>query len=115
MKGDTYSGFTLWNKNASFSKNEKEFFSENIRRILTTRKGERVNEPEFGSNIRQFLFMPQMYVSDLAALIKNDIEANEPRVTVKECTVKPNDQQDSVIISLVILVNNKTLDIEVGI
>ena len=46
MKGDTYSGFTLWNKNASFSKNEKEFFSENIRRILTTRKGERVNEPE---------------------------------------------------------------------
>lgn len=98
MKGDLYSGYVFWDKDISFSKNEKELLAENIKRILTTKRGERVNEPNFGSNISTFLFMPQMYVSDLLDEIKYSIETNEPRVSVKSCTLETNMLQEDVVI-----------------
>ena len=89
VNNEEYSGFVYWNDSNSvkngirFSKTEKELISENIRRILMTRKGERLNNPDFGSNVQTFLFMPDLYIDDLLAEIKYSIEKFEPRVTVK--------------------------------
>ena len=47
MKGDIYSGLSLENgRGVRFSANEVAFITENIKRILSTRRGERVNEFE---------------------------------------------------------------------
>jgi phage baseplate assembly protein W len=120
MKGDDYSGFVFWDKEGIvFSKNEKELIKENIKRILTTRKGERVNNPAFGSRVKEFLFMPQMYVDDLLLEIKSSIEQWEPRVKVNSCTISSNTllQQDVVNIKLELLINTpdgvETLETEV--
>lgn len=122
MKGDDYSGFVFWDKKGIvFSKDEKELIKENIKRILTTRKGERVNNPAFGSRVKEFLFMPQMYVDDLLLEIKSSIEQWEPRVKVNSCTVSSNTllQQDVVNIKLELLINTpdgvETLETEVEI
>lgn len=98
MKGDNYSGFVYWNKNGIvFSEDEKELIKENVLRILTTRKGERVGEPEFGSRVKDFLFMPQMYVDNLLDEIKYSVERFEPRVTVNTCTITPGQEQEDII------------------
>lgn len=103
MKGDTFSGITMEQKDKPgfvFSATEKDLIMENIKRILTTRKGERVNEPEFGSDVLAFLFMPQIYVDDLMSLIKFSIEKWEPRVIVNSVTLKTLGQDDTVTIGL---------------
>ena len=105
MKGDDFSGYVFWNKNGFvFSENEKELIRENIKRILTTRKGERVNNPAFGSLLKTFLFMPQVYASDVMAEIKSSIERWEPRVKVNACTLESNGQDDIVKIKLELLI-----------
>lgn len=105
--GSTNIEFNKKNKNGfKFSKNEKELLSENIRRILKTRKGERINNPEFGSDLMSYLYMPQMYVSDLLGEIKASIERCEPRVTVDNCTISGN-IDDTVDINLDITINNE--------
>lgn len=118
MKGDDYSGYVFWNKNGFvFSQSEKELIKENIKRILTTRKGERVNNPNFGSLVKTFLFMPQVYASDIMNEIKFSIEKWEPRVKVNACTLESNGQDDVVKIKLDLLIRTpdgvENLDTEV--
>ncbi len=101
MKGDDFSGLVFYEENgAVFSKTEFQLISENIKRILTTRKGERVGEPNFGSNLMTYIFMPEMLCSDLIAEIISSIQANEPRVIVNSCTLKSAGQDDIVRIEL---------------
>lgn len=97
--GKEYSGYVLEKNGIAFSDNERQLIYENIRRILTTRKGERVNEPNFGSNLQSFLFSPQMYLDNVLDEIKFSIEANEPRVKVRACTISGN-QNDEVTVQL---------------
>ena len=104
---EEYSGITIYDKNGlEFSQNSLQFIAENIKRILNTRKGERVNEPDFGSNVKSFLFMPQVAIDDLMAEIKNSVETQEPRVTVDSCTLTSATQDDVVNISLVVTVKD---------
>jgi len=111
MKGDEFSGIVLYDKNgAVFSSTETQLIAENIKRILTTRKGERVGEPEFGSNVMTYLFMPQMYCSDLIAEIINSINSQEPRVTVNSCTLESANQDDEINILLDISLNTANKD-----
>lgn len=108
MKGDEFSGFVFYGENgAAYSKSEAQLIGENIKRILTTRPGERVGEPDFGSNVMTYLFMPQLYIDDLIAEIISSIERQEPRVTVNSCTLTSADQQDIVRINLDLTLNTK--------
>ena len=101
MKGDEYSGLVFYGENGmAYSKSEAHLIGENIKRILTTRPGERVGEPDFGSNVMKYLFMPQLYIDDLIAEIITSVERQEPRVTVNSCTLTSADQQDVVRINL---------------
>ena len=116
MKGDDFSGLVIYGKKgAAFSKTEAELLSENIKRILTTRRGERVGEPDFGSNIMTYLFMPQMLVEDLIAEIITSIERSEPRVIVNNCTLRSS--KDEIInIDLDLTIRTRNLErLQIGV
>lgn len=107
MKGDNYSGFVIYDqKGANFSKNETQLFAEEIQRILMTRRGERINNPDFGSDVQKFIFMPQLSIDDLLAEIKNSIERCEPRLKVNSCTLSSATQDDVVNIDLNVTILN---------
>lgn len=118
MKGDEFSGYSFYNsKYFGFSKTEKELIEENVKRILLTRKGERVGEPEFGSNLKMFLFMPQIFVTDVLEEIKYSIEKFEPRVKVISCSLISAGQDEVVKIKLdlEIISESKNITIEVNV
>ena len=119
MKGDNFSGVVFYDNNGVvFSKNERQLIAENIKRILTTRKGERLNEPEFGSNVQRYLFMPQMAINDLIAEIITSRQNNEPRVTVSSCTLTSANQDGIIHIKLDLILNkidSETMSIGVNI
>ena len=81
----------------NFSKNEDELILENVKRILLTNRGERVMELEFGSDVRKYLFMPEMRINDVLLEVKNSIERCEPRVKVLEATLKYSKDEECTI------------------
>jgi phage baseplate assembly protein W len=98
-------GITFYDQDFLTFSDQSTLLSENIRRILLTRRGERINNPSFGSDIMKYIFMPDMKVTDLVAEIKNSIERCEPRVTVLECTL--SSQEDGAVgIELKVLEKN---------
>ena len=60
--------------------------------LLLTNKGERLMNPEYGSNIRSYLFEPLDYGT--AAQIKGNIQSTidrfEPRISISELKCVPN-------------------------
>ncbi len=60
--------------------------------LLLTNKGEKVFNPEYGSNIRRFLFEPLDYAT--AAQVKGDIRDTlgtyEPRISIRTLKCQPN-------------------------
>ena len=60
--------------------------------LLLTNKGERLMNPDYGSDIRKYLFEPLDYGT--AFLIKGNIESTiskfEPRISVLRISCKPN-------------------------
>ena len=65
--------------------NEKEHIVQNVKRILMTRRGEQVGDLSFGSDLKKYLFMPEMMISDVIAEIKNSVERCDPRIEVLDC------------------------------
>lgn len=113
---DEFSGICIYDTNgAIYSRSEFQLISENIKRILLTRKGERVNNPEFGSNVQKFLFMPQLSINDLIMEIKNSVETWEPRVTVNSCSLSRATQEDVVYITLGVSLVTTGETFEVGV
>tara|TARA_B100001939_G_C16739202_1_gene528957 strand:+ start:293 stop:688 length:396 start_codon:yes stop_codon:yes gene_type:complete len=60
--------------------------------ILLTNKGERLYDPEYGSNVRAYLFEQLDYGT--AALIRDEIYGavgrSEPRIVIQDLTVTPD-------------------------
>ena len=117
MKVDEFSGLVFYNKNgAVFSKTEAQLIGENIKRILTTRPGERVGEPDFGSHVLDYIFMPQLSIDDLIAEIINSINKQEPRVTVNSCTLTSATKDDVIKINLDLTLNTENKEnLQIGV
>lgn len=75
-------------ENLQFNKTEEAHVVELIKRILTTRRGERVGDLQFGSDLTRYIFMPEISAEDVVAEIKNSIERNDSRLKVEEVTIK---------------------------
>ncbi len=62
----------------------RNLIKASIQRILGTARGERVMQPEFGSNFRKMLFEPldSMLIEDIREQLKDTIESQEPRVNI---------------------------------
>ena len=65
---------------------------QSIVNLLLTNKGERLMNPEYGSDIRRFLFEPLDYGT--SALVKQNIVTTigrfEPRISVQEIVSRPD-------------------------
>ena len=82
---------------------ESKHIIENVKRILLTRRGERVGDLSFGSDLRKYLFMPEISISDVITEIKNSVERCDPRIEIVECEfVSFDNLTEELIINLVI-------------
>ena len=97
----------------NFSKSEDELILENVKIILLTNRGERVMELEFGSDVRKYLFMPEMRINDVLLEVKNSIERCEPRVKVSEATLKYSKNEEYTIGVVLQKQNGGTLATEI--
>ena len=99
----------------TFSSTEDKLILENVKRILLTKRGERVKELEFGSDVRQYLFLPEVSIDDVLTEAKNSIERCEPRVKVLEATLKySQDEEFRINIVLRKLTDNTVISTELG-
>ena len=62
-----------------------------IRNIFNTTPGEKILNPEFGLNLKQFLFEPMsdLVAMDIAGLIRSKLTFFEPRISVNYVNVYP--------------------------
>lgn len=80
-------GLGFYGENGVQFQDYKDHIIENVKRILTTRRGERIGNLSFGSDVSRYLFMPEMSIDDLIAEVANSIRRCEPRVNVEECAL----------------------------
>ena len=73
-------------------KKEDAAVKQAILNLLLTQKGERIYDPEYGSDLKSHLFEPLDFGT--AGTIKDEIVRTlknyEPRVSIDECVVEPN-------------------------
>mgnify|MGYP005751348081 CR=1 FL=1 len=88
-----------------------------IRNIFSTTPGERILEPGFGLNLKQWLFEPldEFTAQEIGETIVNGIKRFEPRVEVKNVNIDVNYEQHEYNIQLVMSVpalniNDKSYD-----
>lgn len=92
---ETNVGLGFYNETGVMFQSESKNIIESIERILTTRRGERIGNLSFGSDVQKYLFMPDLTIDDLITEIINSITRCEPRVTVQSCTL--NSQEDDIV------------------
>lgn len=75
-----------------------EQIKHSIRAILLTRRGERLSEPQYGSELFRYLFRPlsQGLVLDLQNEVSESIARSEPRVRVSEVDVVPQAEAEGI-------------------
>lgn len=86
MKGIAFYGLDFFKR-----KTNNDLLKENITRILLTNRGERVNKPMFGSNLRTYLFeSSNVLQEDVEEDIRESITSWEPRVSIKSLDIRMN-------------------------
>lgn len=78
---------------------DEEDIRESLRILFNTSKGERVMLPDYGCNIKEFLFenSDTSRVHFLKDMISNAILKHESRITVKDITIDTEKAVDGVI------------------
>ena len=93
----------------------------NIRNLLLTDVNERVMKPNFGLNLKQFLF--QQLTSETVQQMKENIASTIgtwlPMVIIKSIVVEMNEEANTLVVSLTFAIqgdstNNSTLELGVG-
>ena len=81
--------------------NDIEAIKNSIRNIFTTRKGQKLLNPEFGCSLEQFLFEPvnETYAKFIGDTILFNIQNFEPRIEVNNIVVEPRADQNQYYIS----------------
>jgi uncharacterized protein len=85
----------------------RRLIKSSIYNILSTKKGERVFLPEFGSNLQSLLFEPMDNITRKIAqnIITEDIQRWEPRVTLLESSVGSDTETGSLYIKVKYIIN----------
>ena len=108
MAGDSYRSFLGrgWKFPPEFNKHrtvemveEDEDIKESLIIILLTTKGERIMQPEFGSDVKRHVFdqMTNTRLNQLGEDIRRAILFNEPRVKFDEVELRPDPEKDGVL------------------
>jgi len=115
-------GETFINIQFPFADSEKGFFLEmnkidkkaiksNLMHLLLTTKGERLYMPDFGTNLRKYLFEPNIETvsSDIRAEIQTAINKYIPNLKIDNLQVTTNeDNEHAVFVKLEYTVTNDT-------
>jgi phage baseplate assembly protein W len=88
------------------TKIDAEAIKQSIRNIILTNKGERPFEPNFGSNLRRYLFENFSLITkdQIETEIRTAINTFEPRVIIADLEVKDFPERNAINIHLVVLI-----------
>jgi|TARA_R110002074_G_scaffold317811_5_gene488269 phage baseplate assembly protein W len=91
-------------------KTDVKAVTQSLKNLLLTDKGERLFQPNVGTNIRQLLFenfTPQT-TTLLKQFIAETIDNHEPRANLLDVTVSPDPDNNSLLVSLIVeVINNQ--------
>ena len=98
--------FNIFNGTESF----KEQVKSNLINVLLTKAGERVNEPNFGVGLKNYLFENNIDTDNLNQIIHDQIQIYIPQITLKETIVNLLEDEHILNIKIVYSFNfdNKT-------
>ena len=88
--------------------NEKSI-NQSIKNLILTNQGERLFQPNIGSDIMTMLFEPNYrdYFDQIIMLVKNTIDVNEPRANLLDVQINSPVDEHTVEITLIYQVINK--------
>jgi hypothetical protein len=86
----------------------EDSITQSIRNIVLTNLGERVFEPNIGSDIKRALFEPNDTITaeNIILFVKSTIKQNEPRALVNNVFVYPSPDDNSFTVNVVYSVIN---------
>lgn len=103
---DSEKGFFL-----DMTQQDKKAIKSDLMHLLLTNKGERLYQPEFGTDLKKYLFEPNIVTvqSNIREEIQKAIDLYIPNLKIDRLEVNPVDGQDhSVIVKLEYTVTNNT-------
>lgn len=88
-----------------------------IRNIILTNKGERLYQPDVGSDIRAMLFEPMstFTANTIRKIIEDALNKYEPRAKIINVQVTPYEEQNRYVVTIVYVLINKPDPISVNI
>ena len=94
----------------------KEQVKANLINVLLTAPGERVNEPNFGVGLKQYLFEPQIDKESLNEKINNQINYYIPEISLIDSIVDGTDNEHIIFIKIIYSIksNNDTDAIKIN-
>ena len=116
----TFSDINLSMKRNPVTKDLDEITNEqavqaSILNILATGPYERLFRPDLGAGLKEMLFEPmtQLTASRISTRIRSAVQQQEPRVTVENVTVIPNEERQLYDIFVTCTINDTKQEIEV--
>jgi len=103
---DSQKGYFL-----EMTKENKKAIKSDLMHLLLTNKGERLYMPDFGTNLKKYLFEPNIETvsADIRAEIQTSINKYIPNLKIDTLTVTPSDDNEhSVFVKLEYTVTNDT-------
>jgi len=103
---DSEKGFFL-----DLTKKNKKAIKSDVMHLLLTNKGERLYQPEFGTDLKKFLFEPNIVTvqTDIKNEIQRALDKYIPNLVIDRLEVEPIDgSEHSVIVRLEYTVTNNT-------
>ena len=97
----TIKGISLKSNNGIDLSYDNKLLLERIGRIIMTHKKERVNNPDFGSLLEDFLFQRGVLLEQhIYSNLINTVEVYEPRVRVTDVNISFNDVEHSAYVRI---------------
>jgi phage baseplate assembly protein W len=103
-----YKGFSTFNRDKKFRVIDFELVKQNLYNHFNIRKGEKLMQPNFGSNIWNMLFEP--LTEETRQIIVDDVRAvagYDPRVNVSNVLVTQFDHGIQLVVELSYIPNNQ--------
>lgn len=121
-KNELYSDFLTNLNTHPVSRETLRFVNEtavtrSIRNLLNTQQGERLYQPDIGSNVRKLLFEPidDITADILTSTIRDTLTTYEPRAKVLNVEVIPDEGRNRYVVTVVYMLINKQDPISVNI
>lgn len=103
---DSQKGYFL-----EMTKENKKAIKSDLMHLLLTNKGERLYMPDFGTNLKKYLFEPNIQNTslDIRSELQTSINKYIPNLKIDDLTVNPSTDNDhSVLVKLEYTVTNDT-------